>query len=164
MVKFRPVTRKDISALQELAYQSWMSAYAAILSQEQIHYMLNEMYSAAVISAQLESQNYHYYFIVSDNENAGFIGFEHRYAERCTKLHRIYLLKEFIGKGLGKVSIDFLKETVKDFGDEKIILNVNKKNPAQKIYAAQGFTIYREEVTDIGNGFVMDDYLMQYII
>ena len=95
---------------------------------------------------------------------AGFIGFENHYEPKTTKLHRIYLLDDFKGKGLGKTALSFLKERVTEIGDHRIILNVNKENSAKKMYESQGFTVYDEIILNIGNGFVMDDYLMEFKI
>lgn len=162
MISFKKASEKDIPLLQELAEKSWNSAYATILSKEQIDYMLSEMYSHSEISNHLQNPNYHYYLILDDDAYAGFIGFENHYEKDTTKLHRIYLLEEFKGKGLGKKGLDFLKEKVKESSDQRIILNVNKDNPAKKVYESQGFQVYHEEVFDIGNGFVMDDYLLEF--
>lgn len=162
MISFKKASEKDIPLLQEIAEKSWNSAYAKILSKEQIDYMLSEMYSHSEISNHLQNPNYHYYLILNDDVNAGFIGFENHYEKGTTKLHRIYLLEEFKGKGLGKKGLDFLKEKVKESSDQRIILNVNKDNPAKKVYESQGFQVYHEEVFDIGNGFVMDDFLMEF--
>jgi len=164
MCTFKKATAEDIPLIRELAEKSWNSAYKNILSKEQIFYMLQEMYSEEEISRQLQNSNYVYYLISVGNENAGFIGFEYQYEEKTTKLHRIYLLEEFKGKGLGKKALQFLKLQVQQNGDTRIILNVNKSNPAIEIYESQGFKIYEEGVFDIGNGFVMDDYLMECFI
>jgi hypothetical protein len=41
-------------------------------------------------------------------------------------------------------------------------LCVNKRNTiALAAYAKYGFRIYGQDVLDIGNGFVMDDYLLE---
>lgn len=162
---FRKATEEDIHLIQTLAEQSWRENYLDILSCEQIDYMLDLMYSEAEISAQLKNPNYYYYIISDTAETAvGFLGFEHSYTPKTTKLHRIYLLKKVKGQGLGKESINFLKEIVNKKGEKKIILNVNKENPALKFYEAQQFKIYEEGKFGIGKGFVMDDFLMEYII
>ena len=57
-----------------------------------------------------------------------------------------------------------LKEQAKNSGDERIILNVNKQNPSYYFYVSQGFKVYEEGVFEIGNGYVMDDYLMEFIV
>ncbi len=162
MIEFRKASEKDISLLQDLAGKSWNSAYANILSKEQIEYMLKEMYSYLEISNQIQNPDYHYYIILNDDVAAGFIGFEFHYEKDTTKLHRIYLLEEFKGKGLGKKGLDFLKEKVSETSDQRLILNVNKDNPAKRMYESQGFQVFHEEIFDIGNGFVMDDYLMEF--
>lgn len=162
MIEFRKASEKDISLLQDLAEKSWNSAYANILSKEQIEYMLKEMYSHLEISKQIQNPDYHYYIILNDDVEAGFIGFEFHYEKDTTKLHRIYLLEEFTGKGLGKKGLDFLKEKVSETSDQRIILNVNKDNSAKRMYESQGFQVFHEEIFNIGNGFVMDDYLMEF--
>jgi GNAT superfamily N-acetyltransferase len=164
MITYKKATENDIPLLQDLAMKSWNSAYAKILSKEQIDYMLEEMYSEIEISNHLKNPNYDYYLILYNNVPAGFIGFEFHYEKETTKLHRIYLLEEFKGKGLGKKGLDFLKEKVSETSDQRIILNVNKDNLAKKMYESQGFKIYHEEIFDIGNGFVMDDYLLEYVL
>lgn len=162
MVEFKKATEIDIPIIRKLAEKSWNSAYSEILSRDQIEYMLGEMYSEKEISSQIQNPNYHYYIILNKGKEAGFIGFEFHYETDTTKLHRIYLLEDFKGKGLGKKGLQFLKEKVLESSDTRIILNVNKDNPARQVYESQGFKVFHEEVFDIGNGFVMDDYLMQY--
>ncbi|MDN3606151.1 GNAT family N-acetyltransferase [Kaistella yonginensis] len=164
MVSFKKATDQDITLLQELAEKSWNSAYANILSTDQIEYMLTEMYAKDELFKQLQNPNYQYYLILSDVIPAGFIGFEFHYEKETTKLHRIYLLNEFKGKGLGKKGLDFMKKMTAETSDKRIILNVNKENPARKMYESQGFKVFKEEVFDIGNGYVMDDFLMEHLL
>jgi len=162
-MKLIKAIEKDIPLIQDLARRSWENAYAEILSKEQMEYMLNTMYSDSEISEHLKNPNYHYYLVFDEISNSfdGFLGYENRYEENTTKLHRIYLVPESKGKGLGKKTLEFLNEQVKNSGDKKIILNVNKHNSAKNFYESQGYKIYDEGVFDIGNGYVMDDYLME---
>lgn len=164
-MKLIKATEKDIPLIQDLAKRSWGNAYADILSKEQMEFMLNTMYSEAEISEHLKNPNYHYYLVFDEILNVfdGFLGYENHYENQTTKLHRIYLVPESKGKGLGKKTLEFLNEKVKESGDNRIILNVNKYNSAQKFYESQGYKAYDEGVFDIGNGFVMDDYLMEII-
>ncbi|MBU4537665.1 MAG: GNAT family N-acetyltransferase [Weeksellaceae bacterium] len=162
MTSFKKAAETDIEMIRELAEKSWNSAYANILTQQQIDYMLLEMYSVEEISSHLQNPNYHYYLIFNENTAVGFIGFEHHYEPETTKLHRIYLIDSAKGKGCGKAALNFLKKQVSLNGDHRIILNVNKENKAKAVYESQGFTIYKEDIFHIGNGFVMDDYLMEF--
>ncbi|MEG0760257.1 Ribosomal protein S18 acetylase RimI [Chryseobacterium piscicola] len=165
-MKLIKATEKNIPLIQDLAKRSWENAYADILSQEQMHFMLNTMYSEAEISEHLKNPNYHYYLVFDEVLNLfdGFLGYENHYENQTTKLHRIYLVPESKGKGLGKKTLEFLNKKVKESGDSRIILNVNKYNSAQKFYQSQGYKIYDEGVFDIGNGYVMDDFLMEILL
>ncbi|WP_304344698.1 GNAT family N-acetyltransferase [Chryseobacterium koreense] len=163
MITFKKATENDIELIRDLAKKSWNSAYAEILTQDQIDYMLGEMYSAEEIKSHLKNPDFPYYIIWDDENAAGFVGFEFSYEKNTTKLHRIYLLAETRGKGIGKATLDLVKNEVKKFGNKRIILNVNKINPAKKIYESQGFRVYDDGVFDIGNGFVMDDFLMEFL-
>lgn len=163
---FIKATENDIPLIQDLARRSWENAYAEILSNEQMEYMLTTMYSQEEIADQLKKSNYHY-FLIKDEANdsfEGFIGYENGYEEKTTKLHRIYLVPESKGKGFGKAALEFLNKKVEESGDERIILNVNKHNSARKFYESQGYTVYSEGVFDIGNNYVMDDFLMELLI
>lgn len=165
-MKFIEANEKDIPLIQNLAERSWKTAYAEILSPEQIDYMLGAMYSRNEITQQMQNTDYHYYLIFDEINNSfeGFIGFEHGFQEYTTKLHRIYLVPESKGRGIGRTAIDFLKEKVVSAADRKIILNVNKNNAAKKFYESQGFKVSNEVVVNIGNGFVMDDYEMELYV
>ncbi len=157
-------TLQDIPLIQDLANQSWRKHYPGIISNEQIEYMLEQMYSETELKKHFDNPNYHYYLLGDEEKTLGIMGFENHYQEKNTKLHRIYLLVEAKGKGLGKFALQFLKEQVKNSGDNRIILAVNKKNSSYHFYISQGFTVYEEGVFEIGNGYVMDDYLMEFFV
>ncbi|RRQ46729.1 GNAT family N-acetyltransferase [Chryseobacterium sp. SC28] len=157
-------TEKDIPAIQNLAKSSWQSAYAQILEPLQIEYMLDLMYSESVLKTHFDNPNYQYYMIKEDEVYLGFVGFEFHNKPQTTKLHRIYLLKEAQGKGLGKNALEFVKSETQKAGDKRLILTVNKNNKARNFYESQGFRVYDEALFDIGNGYVMDDFLMEFLI
>ena len=163
-MEFIKATESDIPLIQELARRSWENAYVEILSDEQMEYMLNTMYSKEEITGHLQNPDYHYFLIKDEDSYEGFIGYENSYEEKTTKLHRIYLVPESKGKGLGKKALLFLNDKVSEYGDKRIILNVNKHNSARNFYESQGYKVYDEGVFDIGNGFVMDDFLMENVL
>lgn len=164
-MKVLEATPKDIPLIQDLAKRSWEMAYSKILSPGQISYMMAEMYSEKEISSQMENPDWRYFLIKDDEGNfGGFIGYQFNYEPQTTKLHRIYMVPESKGKGLGKFALNYLKNHVSENDNERIILNVNKYNNAKDFYESQGFKVYEEGVFDIGNGYVMDDYLMEFFV
>lgn len=155
---------KDIPTLQKLAKKIWKETYTQILSHEQIQYMLEQMYSYDEIYHHLQSPAWKYYLLTDDHHKyLGFIGFEKNYEKDTTKLHRIYLLAQSKGMGLGTFAIEQMIKSINK-ENSRIILNVNKYNSARGFYEKLGFKIYGEGVFDIGNGYVMDDYLMELIL
>lgn len=163
MIVFKKATAEDISVIQAVAKKSWETAYRDILTAAQISYMLTEMYATEEIAAQMKNPDYLYFLMMDEGRTIGFMGYEHHYEPNTTKLHRLYLLPEAQGKGAGKLALTFLKEKTAETSDRRIILNVNKQNPARKVYESQKFKIFDEAIIDIGNGFVMDDYVMEYL-
>ncbi len=165
-LKFEEATVDQIRTIQELAKSSWESAYHKILSRDQIKYMLETMYAREALEEQIsENKNYEYYLINYEDNTIGFLGFEFHYKdENCIKLHRLYLIESAKGKGFGRKALDFLINKAKDSQTKRIILNVNKYNQALEFYKIYGFEVYDEGVFEIGKGYVMDDFLMEYMI
>lgn len=169
----RPATVSDLRILAELARTAWLTTYPGIISEGQIHYMLGKMYAPATIAKELEGGQITWLIgqrgdadsTVQDQELAlqhywGYAAFGPHPAEtQVARLHKLYLNPAYKGMGLGK---RLLQEVIQYLPDhyQFLELNVNKKNPAYHFYLSQGFTIRREEVLDIGQGYVMDDYVL----
>jgi len=152
---------EGIDVIRSIAHATWPTTYAQILSPEQLEYMLELMYSEAAILQQMERGHT---FLVFERIGSplGFASFE--LANGTTKgsrLHKLYVLPEAQRNGVGTLLLEAVHSAVQKSGGETIDLNVNKFNPAKRFYERAGYTILREEVLDIGNGFVMDDYVMR---
>jgi len=158
-VTLRAVTVSDIPMVRAIAHATWPVCYAGIITPAQIAYMLDLMYSEAALHGQLTHG--HEFLSAENNGTAiGFAGFEHRYRPGRTRLHKLYVLPAAQGTGAGRALLQAVLDAARGAGDHTIELNVNKNNPATAFYRKHGFTIDRDEVLDIGNGFVMDDHVM----
>jgi ribosomal protein S18 acetylase RimI-like enzyme len=71
------------------------------------------------------------------------------------------VLPETQGTGLGRQFFELVKEKAIENNQKAIFLNVNKQNHAIHFYTKLGFTKVKDEVIDIGEGYVMDDYVME---
>ena len=77
------------------------------------------------------------------------------------KLHKLYLLAELRGRGLGSRLLLFCEDAARAAGARRLVLNVNKRNDrAIAAYRRNGFRVAASVVNDIGGGFVMDDFVM----
>lgn len=158
-MQFRKAVITDIPTIQQIAEETWRPTYGHILTEEQSLYMLDMMYADEVLRKQIEGKVA--FFIVEESGGAvGYFAIE-PLEEKHAKLHKIYLSPSKKSPGTGSAIIHFLKNWGLERGIETIELNVNKYNSAVTFYEKMGFERLREMVLDIGQGYVMDDYVMQ---
>ena len=157
-MRIRKATEEDIAVITELAEKIWWPAYRNIISDEQISFMLKDMYSADSLKKQFLSG---VEFILAEEENlsVAFAGFSLIEPE-VYKLHKLYVLPSEQGSGTGKKLIAYISDFVRDQGGKILELNVNRGNPASGFYKKAGFDIYRTVDIDYHN-FVLNDYVMR---
>ncbi len=165
MIAIHKVTGDDdLTAIRDLALRIWPHTYKAILSEEQFDYMLDMMYSLQSLKNQLNTGHI-MYILKHNDEPSGFVSYEYNHPESgTTKIHKIYLLPECQGLGLGKKLLSHAEEDAKSNQQTSLLLNVNKYNKAIEFYKHCGFEIFAEEVIEIGRGYMMDDYQMKKFI
>lgn len=151
-----------IGIIQDLIRRIWHPTYENILTEEQSNYMLDEMYSSGVLLNQMQQQGQTFLLVYEDEQPVGFAAFEynHKVSTAC-KLHKIYLLPTMQGKGVGKLLLQEVAARAAAWGQKTLLLNVNRFNNAIVFYKRQGFHVIAEEDIDIGNGYFMNDYLME---
>jgi ribosomal protein S18 acetylase RimI-like enzyme len=161
MILLRKAKERDIPSIQALVKKTWPIAYKEMISAEQIEYMLEKMYNTGELLEQL--QKGHVFLIASKEEDdLGFAGFSVSDTEaRIYKLHKLYVLPEAHGKGVGKILINEVVSQVREQGGTTLELNVNRNNKAFEFYTKGGFSIKETVDLDIGNGFFMNDYVME---
>ena len=161
MTTISEATVEDFETIRRIAHTTWPVAYGEILSKEQLDYMLEKMYSDAALLDNL-SKGHHFILVKENSVCLGFASFEHRYLnEKCTRLHKIYLLPETQGKGLGKMLLERITALANENHSDTISLNVNRFNKAYNFYIKMGFEVIAEEDLAIGNGYLMEDYVMK---
>ena len=163
MIHLRLLAKEELILIQKIAHQTWPSTFAGILSSEQIDYMLNWMYALPMLESQVDKGHG---FLVAEEEDGtavGFAGYElNHLAGNLSKLHKLYLLPSSQGKGVGKALLLEVAKRAREAGQKSLVLNVNKYNKkAIDFYRALGFVTIRQEVNDIGSGYVMDDDVME---
>jgi diamine N-acetyltransferase len=154
-------TEADLPAISELAGVIWRACYPGIITHAQIDYMLARMYSLDVLLDEIRSQGIRYDRLLMDDKLAGFASYGPTSEPGVMKLHKLYLLPEMLGRGLGSRLLQHVEREVRAGAGRRLILSVNKRNTkAIASYQRNGFVIAGSVVTDIGGGFVMDDYIM----
>lgn len=153
-------TDEQLKTLSEKANIVWHEFFPCILTEGQIDYMVEKFQSYDAMKNQMENDGYEYYFITADNTILGYTGIK-KEANRLF-LSKLYLLKENRGKGYASAAFEFLIQYCKENDLKSIYLTVNKQNERTiSVYKKKGFEVIDTQVADIGNGYVMDDYIME---
>lgn len=161
MIKITEAFIEDIAKIQEIANITWPITYGEILTSEQLDYMLDLIYSDEALSKQIQNKEQLFYLISDSESTIGFIGIEHNYKnEAITKIHKIYLLPETQGKGYGKIVFNSIEKLALENNSSELLLNVNRFNTALNFYKKLGFEIKETVDIEIGNGYLMEDYVM----
>ncbi len=159
--RIREADERDVPTIIGLAHRIWSAHYPSIIGQAQIDYMLSRMYAPDTILKEMTKTGIRYDIAEVDGHAVGYSAYGPGPAPGEMKLHKLYVLPEHQGLGLGKA----LMRQAAAWGSANalptIILAVNKRNErAVAAYRRCGFSIRESVVVDIGGGFVMDDYIM----
>lgn len=164
MIHINQATISDIPVIQRIAYHTWPVTFEHILSMEQLTYMLDMMYSSVSLAQQIQQKGHAFLLAeIGGQGPMGFAAYEINFqGSPVTKVHKIYILPEAQGKGLGKALFEYIaRESVKK-GNGRLSLNVNRNNiKALEFYQNNGFEIVGEEDIQIGQGYLMEDYILE---
>lgn len=163
-ILIKPVDSEiEISAVSDLAFTIWNEHYVPIIEQAQIDYMLGKYQTREAITVQIREEKTEYYLIHTALVPIAYVAIIEKPGE--VFLSKLYVLERERGKGFGRIAINFISARCRVKNLEYITLTVNKNNHiAIKAYEKLGFEKYGEVVTDIGSGFVMDDYMMRLTV
>ncbi len=157
----KKIDLSQLKIVQEIAQKTWPTAFGEILSREQLEYMMKMMYSLDVLENQLKTG--HEFYLYFDNEiPLGFMGIELNYKGlNQLKIHKLYISPNQQGKGIGEKFIRFASKKCSDLTIKTLTLNVNRFNNAVTFYEKLGFKNVKSEDIEIGNGYLMEDFVME---
>jgi diamine N-acetyltransferase len=161
MYRIETVTIAEIPVIQQLRDEIWRPTYQDLLSPEQIEYMLDIMYSTTVLTSQITDLQHRFLLLYDDERPIGFASYSTTDEAGVFKLQKIYLHSDYQGKGIGKLLLDNVIERVRAENANTLELDVKRDNKARFFYEKQGFSIFKEKDTNIGNGYWMLDYVMR---
>ena len=160
MVLMRPGEEAQLS---KFAGELWHDAYDGLLGGAQVDHMMRTIQSEEAIRRQIEKENYIYFFLFFEGARAGYCALKPE--EEKLFLSKLYLSEKFRGRGLGQRALREVADCARRLGLKSVYLTVNKHNDlAIRAYKGKGFATIDAVETDIGGGFVMDDYVMTYTL
>lgn len=160
MVIREVVGEADVRRVAKVAKIVWREANVAFCTPEQVEYMIERFQSEAAIKGQL-IQGYRYFVVEEQGEILAYFGVQPQ-GDRLF-LSKCYILAENRGRGIFSLALDFMSGLCREQDLRVIYLTVNRNNShACEVYLHKGFKVIEEAVADIGCGFVMDDYIMEF--
>ena len=157
----RPIEERDFAAAADLARAIWLPHYVSIITTAQIEYMLAGRFTAENLRRYLHSSERWMDVLECDGALAGYTSYALTSDPGEVKLEQLYLLPQLHGRGLGRRMLEHVERVALREGARRLILQVNKRNDkALAFYRRANFTAREEAVFDVGQGYVMDDYVM----
>ncbi|MCA1964600.1 MAG: GNAT family N-acetyltransferase [Prosthecobacter sp.] len=158
----RRIGPQELPVVEKLARQIWPAVYPGIISQAQIDYMLTVWYQPSAMAREMELRGTWFALIEAAGHGpVGYLSLEPQQPGICF-INKLYLLPDWHGCGLGAIALEWCRQAARQMGLTRLQLRVNKANaPAIRAYRRAGFTFVEDICTDIGSGFVMDDYRLE---
>ena len=155
-------TEEELKEVAALATKIWHQHFVPLLGEAQVDYMVEKYQSYPAMRGQIAS-GYRYYRMFDGDTLVGYTGVHPE--NGALFISKLYVQQESRGNQFASQAFRFLVELCKKEGWSKIWLTCNKHNDhTLEIYHHLGFQITDSVVTDIGCGFVMDDYILEYPI
>lgn len=159
MVSVKKAGAEAIPAIKNLANIIWPATYSEIITPQQVDYMMELIYSSSALQKQM-AKGHQFIMAYEADTPVAFASYSARENNPAVyKLHKIYILPNQQGKGIGKTLINYITRDIAPVSS--LQLNVNRNNKALQFYQKIGFKIIGEEDIDIGSGFYMNDYILE---
>lgn len=159
----KPVSRDEIQDLKHIMEKSFLETYKHLNAAEDIDLYISQSFSENNLISEIENPYSYFYFIRHEGNIAGYLKLNIGEAQTAEKLEnaleieRIYVLKKFQGKKLGKALFIFAEEQAKDKNLVWLWLGVWENNhKAIEFYERQGLEIFATHTFKMGNELQTD--------
>ena len=157
-MKIRIAFITDIDKIAEVADATWKQTYAPIISQEQIDFMYERMYTKDAILQQMQD-GVTFLMCLNEDKISGFISYL-KTEENIISIPKLYVKPDTHKQGIGKLLLHEVEKIAQKNKADFLELNVNRKNPAMYFYKKMGFELH--EKADIAYGkFCLNDYILR---
>lgn len=152
-------TSQDFQQIETLAREIMPEVYKGIVPPDHVAFFLDTFQTIEAIRMQIVKDHYEYYLLCFDAQVAGYLGIQ--LLPNHIHLSKVYILKKFRGKKLGKAALEFVDKTAQIQGVNSIDLFVNIGNKTTiDIYKKAGYTIADTVTHKYDNGHVETDHKM----
>lgn len=162
----RKATVKDAVLIADISRKSFYDTFAADNTKEDMELFLAEQFSRGMLMMEVGKRNHTFYLAYADKQIAGYVKLKESAsppglpAASGLEIARLYSLKEFIGKGMGKLLMETSLAHAREIDKEAVWLCVWEKNRrAIDFYTDFGFQKFGDIQFQLGND-VQNDWMM----
>ena len=166
--KWRPInfvevkTPEDIAQLSLIAHEIWHEYWPSLIGLEQTEYMIGLFHSQEALLRDINENGYRFWILKIKRRVVGYTGARHEVDKEKLFISKIYLYAHERSKGYASQVFQFYEKYCNDNNLSAMYLSVYKGNElAISTYKAKEFLIVDSVAKSIGNGFVMDDFIME---
>lgn len=160
MLTIEDARASDLAAICDIAHRTWPVTYGDILSEAQLQYMLALFYTNDALQRNVDAGQ-HFLLAKDSQQIIGFASYQYDYKDSTTHIHKIYLLPERQGSGIGRKLIDEIASRSASAGQLALTLNVNRQNKAVEFYKSIGFSVIDQVDIELEHGYLMEDFIMR---
>jgi ribosomal protein S18 acetylase RimI-like enzyme len=155
-------TADDWQIIRDIAYKTWPDTFGKVIPEEQIQYMLAKIYCEQSLRSQMTDLGHNFILALQNKKPVGFASYELTSFETSQLIiHKIYLLPECQGIGIGKFLFGQLTEIAKKSNCKQLRLQVFHQNEkAREFYLKNGFAFVGEKITRIDDRYTVTDFIM----
>jgi ribosomal protein S18 acetylase RimI-like enzyme len=157
-IEIRKVTTNDLEELQKIARLTFYETFASGNTEENMNKYLDEAFSFTKLTTELSDNNAEFYFATIDNKVIGYLKLNFGQSQtelqdnKAVEIERIYVLKEYHGKGVGQLLYDQAIKIARQKNAHYVWLGVWEKNPrAINFYKKNGFVEFDKHIFKLGN-------------
>jgi ribosomal protein S18 acetylase RimI-like enzyme len=143
----RQATLDDAETITAIARQTFYDTFTGTCTEEDMQSFLEDYFNLKQIQAELNDENDFYYLTQAEGRAVGYLRFMEDYSSfpymeqwKSLELKRIYVIKEFQGRGVAQQLMDCILQYAKENNYQVVWLGVWEYNlRAQKFYEKYGF-------------------------
>jgi GNAT superfamily N-acetyltransferase len=146
-VHYEPLVPKLYTTYITIGTKAYNQHYKHLWPNSDTATYIQNSFTKEVLSKEEEDTNTELYLIKLKTEYVGILKISlHKELNEYSKkeslfLDKIYILKEFSGKGIGSKSLQFVEDKAKELFKKAIFLEAMQKGLALSFYLANNFTI-----------------------
>lgn len=144
----KKLTKETVQPYITIGSRSYKQHYSHLWENNDPSYYIDKFFTKQLLLQEIENSNTALFIIYHTERPVGILKLKNDFSiasynsTEALLLDKIYILKEFAGKGIGNEVINFVKEYAKNLNKKVVWLEAMGKGPAIQFYLKYGFKVH----------------------